>query len=177
MANTSLLSPMSREARRLAALHETGILDSEPCDRFDRICELARRALGVPAASIAFVDHGRVWFKADGAGRRLSIDRRESFAQYALDSDDVFVVEDATRDVRFAHFPDVLGPPHVRFFAAAPISTAPGIRIGVVAIKDTRPRTLDSIGRETLSVMAALVQTQLRLGCVTDWPRHQCAMH
>jgi GAF domain-containing protein len=157
----------ARESRRLAALYETGILHTERTDSFDRICELARRVMNVPYASIAFVDESKVWFKCNLGVNLQSIDRKSSFASHALDSDEVFVVEDATKDPRFASFPDVLGPPHLRFFAAAPIVLARDIRVGVVAVKDRRPRTLDAIDKDALGVLASLARTQLQLLAVS----------
>lgn len=156
-----------REMRRLAALYETGILHTERSDSFDRICDLARRVMNVPFASIAFVDENKVWFKSTLGIELRSIERRSSFASHALESDEVFVVEDATKDPRFASFPDVIGPPHLRFFAAAPIVLAPDIRVGVVAVKDQRPRVLDPIDRDALGVLAALARTQLQLLAVS----------
>lgn len=52
------------EERRLRELHRFQILDTRRETTFDDLCELARAALDVPIAGIAFVDRDRVWFKS-----------------------------------------------------------------------------------------------------------------
>jgi len=152
------------EPLRLAALHATGILDTRPDKSFDGICELAQRLFVVPGAAIVFVDETRSWFKASvGCNYAVALPRRSSFSDHVVSGDHVFVVEDARHDDRFAHFPNVMGPPHVRFYAGAPILLEPGLRMGVVSITDTKPRTLDQAGRDALGVLATMVQTELLL--------------
>ncbi|MCA1766843.1 MAG: hypothetical protein LC639_01175 [Idiomarina sp.] len=52
------------EAERIKALEETGLLDSEPEERFDRLTRIVQRALNIPIALISLVDNNRQWFKS-----------------------------------------------------------------------------------------------------------------
>jgi GAF domain-containing protein len=75
----------------------------------------------------------------------------------------VLFVEDAAADGRFRDSPLVAGEPGLRFYAGAPVSLAPGLRIGTVCVADTRPRLLKPSERAVLVALAAIVVQELRL--------------
>lgn len=54
----------------------------------------------------------------------------------------VLVVEDATKDPRFADTPLVTGPPGLRFHAGAAVRSPSGPPVGTPCIIDTAPRTV-----------------------------------
>lgn len=58
-------------------------------------------------------------------------DRSLTFCTSTIESEEVMVVPDATRDSRFADNALAIGVPHVRFCAGAPQITPDGARIGV----------------------------------------------
>lgn len=51
-----------------------------------------------------------------------------------------FEVLDLTKDERFAHLPNVVDWPHVRYYYGAPLKSKRGIIIGSLTVFDTRPR-------------------------------------
>ncbi|KAK1751955.1 hypothetical protein QBC47DRAFT_405164 [Echria macrotheca] len=51
------------------------------------------------------------------------------------------IISDVRGDERFKHQPFVASQPSVRFFAAMPISTKSGFRIGTISVMDDRPRS------------------------------------
>ena len=53
-----------RDPIRLAALEETGLLDSLPEETFDRFTRLAARLLGTPVSLITLVTPDRQFFKS-----------------------------------------------------------------------------------------------------------------
>jgi GAF domain-containing protein len=57
---------------------------------------------------------------------------------------DLFVINDARSDERFADNPLVTTPPHVIFYAGAPLRKPSGFVIGTLCIIDHEPRTLDA---------------------------------
>lgn len=68
--------------------------------------------------------------------------------------DGIFVVEDAIADPRFFDNPLVVGPPHVRFFAGAPIRTPEGFALGSISVIDHVTRTLSAEQISTLQMAA-----------------------
>jgi len=52
------------------------------------------------------------------------------------------MVEDASRDARFAANPLVTGPLHVRFYAGVPLVDAGGYPLGTLCVLDREPRRL-----------------------------------
>ena len=141
------------EDERLSALRALLLLDTPPEERFDRLARFVAEQLDVPIALLTLVDGQRQWFKA-----RVGIDATEtprdiSFCGHAIMKNDLFIVEDASRDPRFSDNPLVTGEPHIRFYAGAPLSAPGGHRIGTLCVIDTVPRTL---GPVKLSILDAL---------------------
>ena len=141
------------EDERLSALRALLLLDTPPEERFDRLARFVAEQLDVPIALLTLVDGQRQWFKA-----RVGIDATEtprdiSFCGHAIMKNDLFIVEDASRDPRFSDNPLVTGEPHIRFYAGAPLSAPGGHRIGTLCVIDTVPRTL---GPVELSILDAL---------------------
>ncbi|GAC1309165.1 MAG: hypothetical protein NVSMB21_15370 [Vulcanimicrobiaceae bacterium] len=151
------------EEQRLSALAEASILDTANDDDFDAIATLVATVCEAPIALVSFIDSDRQWFKSSiGLAPVGERSRDVSFCGHALNASSVFVVEDAREDRRFADNPFVLGEPHVRFYAGAPIRTARGHAIGSVCIIDREPRLLarrEAVALERAAAsIAALVE-------------------
>ncbi|TFW22809.1 GAF domain-containing protein [Duganella callida] len=132
------------DSERLTILREMLILDTPPEQRFDRIVQFASREFLMPTVLISLVDQNRQWFKA-----RVGLDvcetaRDISFCGHAIVQPDIFVVEDARADARFADNPLVTQPPYIVFYAGAPLAMPSGFVIGTLCLIDYKPRTLDA---------------------------------
>jgi GAF domain-containing protein len=86
--------PISDERNRLTALHSLGLLDTPAEERFDRITRLAQQYFGVKIALICLVDSDRQWFKSKQGIETDETARDISFCGHAIQTSDVFVVED-----------------------------------------------------------------------------------
>ena len=128
------------EKDRLSALMETGLLDSENEERFDRITRLASNSLQADAAFISFIDETRQWFKSKHGVTLTQTDRDIAFCDHAIKQEDVMIVADAELDARFSENPLVTGDPHIRFYAGAPLLTKSGHALGTLCIVDSQPR-------------------------------------
>jgi hypothetical protein len=110
------------ERARLAAVREYRILDTDPERQFDDLTLLASHICGTPMALLTLVDADRQWFKSRVGITMSETSRAVSFCAHAiLDTKDVFEVTDALHDVRFSNNPLVVGEPHIRFYAGAPL--------------------------------------------------------
>lgn len=139
-----------REAERLAAVLNCGILDTADDPKFDRITRIVCHALRVPMALISIVDERRQWFKS-----RHGLDVRETprewaFCAHAVCGTAPFVVRDATADPAFSSNPLVTGPPHIRFYAGMPLLDRSGLALGTLCVLDVVPRELSTEDFATL---------------------------
>jgi sigma-B regulation protein RsbU (phosphoserine phosphatase) len=161
--SASATTPALAEAGRLAAVRRYAILDTPPDGAFDRICALAARFFGVPLASVTIVDEDRIWFKAIQGLDVVEIPRDPGLCASAVLQDETYVVSDGLVDPRTANNPLVHGELGVRFYAAAPIVTSDGHRLGTVNVIDTKPRAITEEEMQTLRDLAAIVIDELEL--------------
>jgi signal transduction histidine kinase len=154
----------SNERQRLAALRSFDILDTEAEEAFDRFTRIAARILDVPIALVSLVDEARQWFKSHHGIAATETPRDWAFCAYAVQNDALLVVDDATKDPRFADNPLVIGAPDIRFYAGAPLRTRDNFSIGTLCVIDSRPRRGLAPGQaELLSDLADAVVNQLYL--------------
>jgi CheY-like chemotaxis protein len=150
-----------RERERLAALRATGLLDTPPEERFDRITREAGERFAAPMVTLSLVDADRQWFKSRQGVAVRQTPRDVSFCGHAINYDDVFVVEDAYLDPRFSENPLVTGEPRVRFYAGAQIHSPDGQPIGTLCVQDHKPRALSEADRQALRELARRVEEEI----------------
>src|SRR5215813_10653794 len=98
-------SPADSEKKRLKVLWQYDVLDTVPEEVFDDLTELAARICEAPIALISLVDENRQWFKSK-VGITISETSRDiSFCARAIQQEDLFIIPDATQDLRFANNP------------------------------------------------------------------------
>jgi signal transduction histidine kinase len=153
----------AQERDRLDALYGYQILDTPPERDFDDITALAAQLCDTPMSAISLVDSDRQWLKARIGLSACETSRESSFCAHAMNGVDVLVVEDALIDPRFATNPAVVGEPHVRFYAGAPLVAAGGQRLGSLCVIDRRPRRITANQREGLLILARHVMVHLEL--------------
>ena len=169
------LAAARQEADRLAAVRRYAVLDTPPDGAFDRICTLAARFFDVPFASVTIVDEERIWFKACKGLDGGEVRRSPGLCASAIMQDEPYAVTDGLTDPRAAGNPLVHDQPGVRFYAAAPIITHDGHRLGTVNVIDTKPREVTEPEIETLRDLAAIVmdELELRLAAIHEVQRAQ----
>ena len=153
----------AKESARLHALRRYAILDSPPDAIFDRITAVAARLLATPIALISLVDSERQWFKSCHGVALQETFRTGSMCGLAVLGEGVLEIPDARADPRFADSPLVTGPPHIRFYAGAPLTTEDGHNIGVLCVIDPTPRSLSAEQRLLLRDLARIVVELIRL--------------
>jgi len=132
------------EKERLLAVRASGILDIENKDadeHFDLLTSICATALRVPMCLVSIVGKNKQIFRANVGLDATETKREASFCGWTLlpKEPKVLVVEDAMQDFRFQTNELVLGPPHLRFYAGAPIIVR-GVRFGSFCVLDTKPR-------------------------------------
>jgi GAF domain-containing protein len=153
----------STEAARLAALNRYAILDTEPEQSFDDLVVLASFVCRTPIATLSLVDDHRQWFKSKVGVEIRETPRDISFCAHAIQQEELFIVPDALADPRFKDNPLVLGDPHIRFYAGAPLIDEDGYALGTLCVMDRQPRELDDTQKEALFSLRRLALSQIEL--------------
>ncbi len=149
------------DKERLAALRALLILDTPPEERFDKIAQFTAQEFDVPVVLITMIDEDRQWFKARVGLDICETGRDVSFCAHAILQPDIFLLPDARTDERFADNPLVTGPPHVIFYAGAPLLMPSGYAIGTLCLIDHQPRHLDTTELAILSSLRDLLVEEL----------------
>lgn len=154
---------LSDEAGRIAALRRLEVLDTVPEAQFDKIVALVCTVLDVPTATVSLIDDERQWFKARRGVAEPQTPRSDSFCTHTIRQREPMIVEDASRDPRFADNAFVTAPGGVRAYAGVPLTTAEGYNVGTLCATDTVPRTFTSAQIAVLASFGNLVVDELEL--------------
>tara|TARA_B100000497_G_scaffold113377_1_gene135116 strand:+ start:531 stop:2159 length:1629 start_codon:yes stop_codon:yes gene_type:complete len=160
-----MISPplAATEERRLSVLKDLEILDTLPEQSYDNLTFLASQICGTPIALVSLIDQDRQWFKSRVGLEAVQSPRDISFCGHAILTDQLFVVNDTSKDNRFYDNPLVVGSPHIGFYAGAPLITPEGENIGTLCVIDTEPRDLSYNQKKSLLALARQVMVLLEL--------------
>lgn len=152
----------ANEVERQRSLENLNILETAIEERFERVTRLAARLIGVPIAAVTLVDGGRQWFKSIQGLAASETSREISFCGHTILGSEAMIVEDATKDERFADNPLVTGEPGIRFYAGYPVHSPDGHNIGALCVIDREPRQLTPSQLEDLKDLAAMVDIEIK---------------
>lgn len=167
----SVLAPSDEEAR-LENLKKYKVLYSKREPVFDQLAAFTATMLNTPIAMINFVDRDKVWTKANQSGEvGNTVERESSLCSMAILSDSFTVYEgivDPERPCLMSN-PLLAAEVGLRFYAAVPITTREGFKVGVVCVVDQKPRTFTEEDKRQLETVAAMVQHEMskRIGEIT----------
>jgi GAF domain-containing protein len=118
----------------------------------------------VPIALITFIDRDHQWFKSQvGLPEEIAdarkISRELSVCGHVVANGEALVVEDLSRDRRFANNP-LLKERGLRFYAGVPLRSN-NLPIGSLCILDIKPRRLSEREKRLLEVIAEDVMEEL----------------
>lgn len=149
------------EAQRAAALQACIVLDEAAPPLFDIAAERVRGLFGAQAGAVSFLDGETQWFKGRSGFDLEQTEQDGSFCAYCIAFPGVLWVDDAQSDPRFHDNRFVAGPPHVRFYAGAPVRCPDGWRVGTVCVMDAEPKPFDPDLADHLARIAAQVSASL----------------
>ncbi len=149
------------EAKRLA------ILDQYPLDRSDenrlnRIARLAAEICNAPIGLVSIVEENRQVFIGRSGLDVCETEREHSFCEHAMGQSQAMVVNDATRDDRFATNPLVTGDLGIRFYAGQPLVSPEGQPLGALCVIDHAARDgLTPLQADSLATLGEVVMSLL----------------
>lgn len=154
----------TQETARQRSLARYRILDTLPERPYDELAIVAKALAGTRFAAVTLMDGDRQWLKA-GIGMEVrETPRSTAICETAIRTPDrVLEVEDARSDPRFADFATVVGPPHIRRYAGAPLIDPDGIALGTLCVFDDQPGRFAAEQIEALRVLAGQVVRLLEL--------------
>ncbi|MEH6622983.1 MAG: SpoIIE family protein phosphatase [Dietzia maris] len=159
--------PDALEAERVRDVDRLGLLDTPPEDRFDQVTRMARRVLGVPAASLSLMDRDNQWMKAIEGLDLTAIPREKTVCRttiaraYRQPDSPALVIPDAAADPEFAEIPGIGGDGGIRFYAGYPLYGPSGHPVGTFCLYDVVPRNLDAEEFQTFIELAEWAQREL----------------
>jgi signal transduction histidine kinase len=160
----SLIPLPENEEDRLAALKSYNILDTGEEEDFDELTTLASAVCQTPIALITLLDDKRQWFKSHPGVPHKETAKELSFCAHTIVADDdIMVVNDATRDERFADNPLVTGDSKVIFYAGVPLVNEDGFALGSLCVIDHQHKELTDSQTNALKIIARQVVTKLEL--------------
>ena len=153
------------DTARVALLHATRLLDSEPSPAFDALARLVASVMHCPAAGINLVDDDRAWSLARTGLTTPQTTRAGSFCDEVVRQGQGITVTNAIGDPRFQQGTLVDGAEAIRAYAAMPLLVE-GHVLGTVFAMDRHERTWSAdecSGLQDLATTAsALIASQLR---------------
>lgn len=127
--------------------------------------DLTQAAATICDADIALIslhDGDRMWFKTRVGLAATEIPKHASFCECAMKfSDQALVVENASRDPRFANNPLVTGPLGIRFYAGSPLVTSTQQVLGNLCVLDSKPKKLNAEQLDMLQFLGKQVAVML----------------
>jgi diguanylate cyclase (GGDEF)-like protein len=141
------------------------LMDLVQTDAVKNIVDLARLITGAPMAGINLVSkRSTTRLTSLGVPSGMSL-KGDTFCAHVFDQPNfLLIVEDATRDERFAEMPAVVKPDGVRFYAGTAILTPKGAPIATLYVMDTISRqNVSSTFTRILSTLASALTARLHL--------------
>jgi PAS domain S-box-containing protein len=156
------------ETERLQALRNAHLLDTPEEQEYDDITTLASFICDTPIALVSLVDEDRQWFKSRVGLEAKQTPRDIAFCSHAILEDDIFEIQDASTDIRFADNPLVTGDLHLRFYAGVPLTTYDQHSIGTLCVIDSVPHALSEKQREGLRALGRQIMRIVELRQATE---------
>gem|GEM_PF-527180 len=154
-----MIAPLKlpNENKRLEVIDSLGFLSEQADKQLEDIASITARFCEVPIVLVSIITKDTQEFYVNHGLSVNSTSREISFCGHAILQDEVFVVEDANKDIRFNDNPLVTGDPNISFYAGYPMRVK-GQKVGTLCMIDQKPRVLSPLQSEFHEVMARQVE-------------------
>lgn len=170
LAAAEMMYPPPRfEQQKNEVLQRYRILNGTEVYFADQIARTASQVFGVPMVLACLNERYRNWYRSAYGVPAPFFERLLSFCTQANLSDMAFALSDVRKDPYFAEDPAVEDPPHVVFFAGAPLHDPEGKRFGSLCLIDSRPHEFSDDRLRLLESFASIVSQDI---CVRSAARY-----
>lgn len=144
----------ANESARLRAVKSYGLLDTLPEEDFDNLTSMVADYCEAPVSLVTLLDEERNFLISHHGIPFNESPRDISFCGHAIvDQNEIFIVTDARKDVRFKDNPLVINK-EIVFYAGVPLIDLDGFALGTLCVFDTKPRTLSENQKTMLFTLA-----------------------
>ncbi|MCO6162826.1 ATP-binding protein [Flavobacterium sp. NRK F7] len=150
-----------KEIKRLKSLLSYNVIDTLKEKEFDKLAQLASIICETPIALISLIDDKKQWFKA-----KIGIDVDEmpkeiTFCQYTIEKEELWEVEDTTKNELLKDNPNVTSENGIRYYAGIPLQCSLGYNIGTLCVADSKPKKISEKEKIALQIISEQVMILL----------------
>ena len=164
-AGDPAIPPYVRDPERLAALQQSGLLETGSEEEFDRFTRMAARLVGAPIARLSVVDDEAQHFKSaigplPATGRSTPL--THAICKHVVGEQAPLRIDDAANDSRVAGNGAVLDD-GTGAYLGVPVQSPDGHVLGSLCVADAQAHPWSESDLEVLGDLAHAVETELEL--------------
>ena len=154
----------NNEIERLKELDSYDIIGEIEDFNYDFLTQMASQICDAKISLVSFVTDDKQWFLSHHGLTTRETDKEFAFCAHAINKpEELFIVEDAKKDVRFHDNPLVTGDPEVVFYAGVPLVNENGFPLGTLCVIDNHPKVLNEQQIQSLKMLAKQAMNLLEL--------------
>ena len=152
----------SKEIKRQEVVDELGGRRVQKDPALDRVAEAIAVICDVDSAHVSLMEDETQCVVGEVGMDEETFDRENTFCAHTIAHNEVFIVEDAAEDDRFANSPHVATESGIRFYLGLPI-VIDGVPVGTVCALASDPRSIELDRRSELFGAVHAVEAHLRV--------------
>ena len=150
-----------KEIKRLKSLLSYNVIDTLKEKEFDKLAQLASIICETPIALISLIDDKRQWFKAKIGIEVDEMPKEITFCQYTIEKNELWEVEDTTKNEILKDNPNVTTENGIRYYAGIPLQCSLGYNIGTLCVADSKPKKITEKEKIALQIISEQVMVLL----------------
>lgn len=149
------------EHARQQALDDLALSDRGMEQRLQQVVDLALDGFRTASAEITLIDRDRQWTLASAGLRNADSPRATSLCNRSIEQPSPTLIADTWKVPDLSGNPNVTGAGAIRFYAAHPIESIEGYRIGVLCVWDDVPHEVEDFDLSALRDLALLAEAEI----------------
>jgi GAF domain-containing protein len=149
------------ETERQRAVDRLALRERHVGHRLQHVVDLAQGAFESASAEITVVDHDRQWTLVSAGERRGDLPRRDSLCSRSIEQPTPTLIGDTWGVPALRGNPLIAGTGAIRFYAAHPIESIEGYRIGVLCVWDDVPHEVEDFDVSGFRDLALLAEAEI----------------
>lgn len=157
------LNKLDDETGRIKALTRLDAQTYSSEASFKLITGLLQLMLGMEMVTISLITEDKQILKARQGLDLAETSRDNAFCNIAIRRYEPLIIEDTHQNPHVRDNPFVTGPPHLRSYIGAPLTSSDGYNLGTICAFESKPRRFTSSETDIVKKCADLVMNQMEL--------------